>query len=215
MRRHHIQLESPSSRGSGDVLVHGHFGRPVLMFPPAGCRAWDIDDEGMIDALTDLVEGGRAKIFCVDGRDEGDTMSEAAYDAWVLEQVLPFVYSDCGGPLEVLAAGCGDGAVSAAGLAIQRADLFPVALCMSGRYDDEVLAALDRLDPDHTEWISGRVLVVLGAGTDELDLAAAQEFAARLADLGIRHEVAPVPAGTPGGWPSWRHLAATTLPRFC
>ena len=131
MRRHHVQLESPFRRGSGDVLVHGHYGRPVLALPPAGSRAWDFDDHALIESVTDLLEGGRAKIYCVDGRDLDETDergARATYESWLLERVLPFVYADCAGPLEVLTAGCGEGAVSAAGLAIRRADLFPVCL---------------------------------------------------------------------------------------
>lgn len=218
MRRHHVQLESPFRRRSGDVLVHGHFGRPVLAIPPAGGRAWDFDDNAMIESLTDLVQGGRAKIYCVDGRDldEADERgARAAYDAWLVERVLPFIYADCDGPLEVLTAGCGDGAVSAAGLAIRRADLFPVAVCMSGRYDDDFCDSIEALHADHFEWIGGRVLVVLGAANDGADEAASAAFAASLGYLGIQHEIARVPDGTPCGWPAWRHLAATHLPRFC
>lgn len=213
MRRNHVQLESPSSRGSGDVLVHGHYGRPILAFPPTAGRAWDFDDNGLIDAVAELVEGGRVKVYCVDGRDSDDAESRAAYEAWVVERVLPFVYADCGGPLEVLTAGCADGAVSAVDLALRRADLFPVAMCMSGRYDDEVVSAVARLGHDQVDWISGRLTVVLGVADDD-DEAVATEFAARLMDLGVRHELDRVPGGTPAGWPAWRHLAATHFPRF-
>jgi esterase/lipase superfamily enzyme len=214
MRRQHDQLEAPMHRGSGDVLTLGHYGRPVLAFPPAGGRAWDFDDNGMISAVNDLLESGRMKIYCVDGRETEDPKTRAAYEAWVVDRVLPFVYADCAGPLEVLTAGCADGAVTAVNLAVRRADLFPVAIAMSGRYDAEVVDALARLGHDHVDWITGRLNVILGVA-DDADERAVTTYAARLADLGIRHEVDRVPAGTPWGWPAWRHLAATHLPRFC
>jgi esterase/lipase superfamily enzyme len=214
MRRQHVQLEAPMSRGSGDVLALGHYGRPVLAFPPAGGRAWEFDDNGMIDAVSDLLEAGRMKVYCVDGRETDDAPTRAAYEAWVIDRVLPFVYADCGGPLEVLTAGCADGAVTAVDLALRRADLFPVAIAMSGRYDDEAVDAVARLGHDHVDWLGGRLTVVLGVA-DDADTAAAEAFGERLADLGIRHELDRVPAGMPGSWPAWRHLAATHLPRFC
>lgn len=194
--------------------MHGHYGRPIVVLPPTGGRAWDFDDNGLIDAVSDLAEGGRAKIYCVDGRDNDDVQSRAAYEAWVLERVLPFVYEDCGGPLEMVVAGCADGAVSAADLALGRADLFPAAVCMSGRFDDEVTDAVARLGPDQVDWINGRVNLVLGVSSDA-DAAAATAFAARLRDLGIRYAIDQTPADTPCGWPAWRHLAASTFPRFC
>lgn len=215
MRRHHVQLESPSARGSGDVLVHGHYGRPVLAFPPAGGRAWDFDDNGMIDAISDLVQGGRLKVYCVDGLDSSDAADRGAYDAWVVDRVLPFVYGDCGGPLEVLTAGCGEGAVTAADLAVRRADLFPVAIAMSGGYDHlDVLEAAAELGPEHVDWLAGRLQVVLGVA-DANDQAVTAEFAAQLGEFGIRCQVDRVPADTPCGWPAWRHLAAAHFPRFC
>lgn len=214
MRRHHVQLESPTSRGSGDVLVHGHYGRPVLAFPPAAGRAWDFDDNGMIDAVRDLVEGGRVKIYCVDGRESDDEQPRAAYENWIVDRVLPFVYADCAGPLEVVTAGYGDGAVSAADLALRRADLFPVAICMSGRYDDSVVDAVAGLGADHVEWINSRLSVVLGV-IDDCDTVAAGAFATRLGELGTRHEIDQAPEGTPPGWPGWRHLTAEHFPRFC
>jgi len=81
MRRQHVQLEAPMSRGSGDVLALGHFGRPVLAFPPVGGRAWDFDDNGLVDAVSELLEGGRVKIYCVDGRETCDGEDRAAYEA--------------------------------------------------------------------------------------------------------------------------------------
>ncbi|MEO6714314.1 MAG: hypothetical protein ABIM89_12905 [Mycobacteriales bacterium] len=214
MRRHHVQLEAPSARGTGDVLVHGHYGRPVLAFPPVGGRAWEFDDNGMLAAVGDLVQGGRLKVYSVDGLDSTDAADRGAYEAWVVDRVLPFVYADCAGPVEVLTAGCGEGAVTAADLAVRRADLFPVAICMSGSYDSTSIAAAAALGPEHVDWLTGRLNVVLGMA-GERDHARTTQFAALLGELGIKHQVERVPTGTPAGWPAWRHLAAAHFPRFC
>ncbi|MEP7054483.1 MAG: esterase [Actinomycetota bacterium] len=200
--------------GSGDVIALGHFGRPVLAFAPLDGRAWDFDDNGMIGVLGDLLDSGGAKLYCVDGRDSDDEKARTAYENWIIDRVLPFVHTDCGGPIEVVTLGCADGAGTAVDLALRRADLFPIAIGMSGRYDAAAADAVAQLGHDHVDWVNGRLTVVLGVG-DEADNAAATSFSGRLGHLGIRCEVDAVPAGTPCGWPGWRHLAATHLPRFC
>ena len=49
--------------------------------------------------------------------------------------MVPWIYRDCGGPAEVITAGCSMGAFHAANFALKRADLFPLAMCFSGNYD--------------------------------------------------------------------------------
>ncbi|MGH3407939.1 MAG: alpha/beta hydrolase-fold protein [Streptosporangiaceae bacterium] len=49
--------------------------------------------------------------------------------------MVPWIYRDCGGALEVAMLGCSLGAFHAANFALRRADLFPLAMCFSGSYD--------------------------------------------------------------------------------
>ncbi len=49
--------------------------------------------------------------------------------------MVPFVRHDCGGASELIACGCSLGAFHAANFALKRADLFPLAICLSGNYD--------------------------------------------------------------------------------
>ena len=46
---------------AGQVVVHGHWGRPVLVFPSEGGSAWDYAENGMVDAVRWLVDAGRVK----------------------------------------------------------------------------------------------------------------------------------------------------------
>ena len=48
---------------------------------------------------------------------------------------MPWIHGDCGGAQEILTTGCSLGAYHAANFALKRADLFPLALCLSGSYD--------------------------------------------------------------------------------
>ena len=129
-----VELHSPAIGAAGRVVVHGHYGRPVLAFPSEGGGAWDFQDRGMLAAVGHLVEAGRAKVYCVDAFDSGD---RGSYEAWVIDQVAPFIHDDLGGAQDILTTGCSMGAFHAADFVLRRADLFPAAICLSGNYEFE------------------------------------------------------------------------------
>ena len=58
MNAHHHELYSHAIGASGSVAAYGHYGRPVLAFPSEGGKAYDWQDNGMIDTLSDLLDGG-------------------------------------------------------------------------------------------------------------------------------------------------------------
>ena len=51
-----VDLFSPAIGASGTVIAYGHWGRPVLVFPSEDGRAGDFEANGMVDAVTDLLE---------------------------------------------------------------------------------------------------------------------------------------------------------------
>ena len=63
------ELDIPGLDRRGTVIRYGHFGRPVLVFPSEQGRAWDYENNGMVDAVEDLIEAGRVKLYCVDSFD--------------------------------------------------------------------------------------------------------------------------------------------------
>ncbi|MDQ2838092.1 MAG: alpha/beta hydrolase-fold protein [Actinomycetota bacterium] len=159
------------------------------------------------------------------------------YESWVIEQVVPWISADCGGASEVVTLGCSLGAFHAANFALKRADLFPLALCFSGNYDptswhawgeqesatyfNNPMSYVANLHGDHLAWLRERVslLLVVGQGAWEENptgaLPSTREFAGRLADQGIRHELDVWGYDIPHDWPSWRSQLAHHLPRFC
>src|SRR5215813_11605310 len=69
MNREATELWSASLGAAGAVIRYGHWGRPVLVFPSERGRAWDFEDNGMIEAVHDLIDAGRVKLYCVDSYD--------------------------------------------------------------------------------------------------------------------------------------------------
>ena len=227
------------------VLAYGHWGRPLLVFPAQEGRRYEWEERGMIDAVADLVEAGRVKVYCVDSWDSGSWHDDRlpleerahrheAYERWLLEHVVPLIHADCGGFQEIAATGVSFGAYHAANIALRRADVFPLALCLSGVYDVEAVGWGERADTvyfhnpmayvahlggDHLDWLRSRVslLLVVGRGawedsTGSLDQT--HRFAALLAEKGIRHELDVWGHDSPHDWPAWRAQIAHHLPRL-
>jgi esterase/lipase superfamily enzyme len=232
--------------GPGRLIAYGHWGRPVLVFPSQQGNRWDREERGMIDGIAPLIEAGSAKVYCVDSydswswHDHGLPLEERArrhafYEEWVTGAVVPLVHAELGGGgAEIIVTGCSFGAYHAANFALKRADLFPLAICMSGVYDVSVVGWGERGDAayfnnpidyvshlggDHLDWLRARVslLVVCGQGMWEDTtgaLASSRRFAGLLAEKGIRHELDLWGHDVPHDWPSWRRQIAHHLPRF-
>src|SRR3954453_23710576 len=111
MEREQVELEAPGLDRPGTVIRYGHWGRPVLVFPSEQGRAWDFENNGMVGAVADLVDGGRVKFYCVDsgdaqtGSDQGIPTEERArrhdgYEQWIMNQVVPSIVNDCGGAVD-------------------------------------------------------------------------------------------------------------------
>jgi esterase/lipase superfamily enzyme len=129
VRRDHVEL------GPAGLVAYGHYGRPVLVFPSERGRAWDFENNGMVDAVADLIDSGRVKLCCVDSGDR-DTWSNRSepieerarrhghYEQWIMDRAVPWIAGDCGGPTQIVTLGCSLGAYHAANLALRHAEGF-------------------------------------------------------------------------------------------
>jgi esterase/lipase superfamily enzyme len=240
-----VSLWSPALGAHGDVIAYGHHGRPLIAFPSQQGDVGDWERNGMIDAVGWLIDEGQVKVYAVGSYDAdswfapGVSLEEAArrhenYEDWLVNQVSGFIHDDCAGPLDILLSGCSFGAYHAANLTLRRADLFPVAICMSGVYDISGLTPGERgdaayfnnpvdyvanLDGDHLQWLRQRARLVLVCGqgmwedtTDALE--STRHFSGLLAAKGLTHETDLWGYDVAHDWPSWRAQLAHHLPRF-
>ena len=226
------------------MLVLGHHGRPVLVFPSQEGRRYDWEERGMVDAVSGLIEAGRVKLYCVDSWDSGTWHDEwlpleerarrhGGYESWLLDHVVPLIHRDCGGFQEIVTTGVSFGAYHAANLTLRRADLFPLAVCMSGVYDLSAIGWGERGDEfylqnpadyvaglggDHLDWLRSRVslLLVVGQGAWEDSTGSLEQtrrFAAILAAKGIPHDLDVWGEDAAHDWPAWRAQIAHHLAR--
>ena len=226
------------------LIAYGHWGRPVLTFPSELGRRWDWEDRGMVDALASLIDGGRVKLYCVDAADEYTWRADdvpleerarrhGEYERWVNEVVAPWIHADTSGA-EIVVTGASFGAYHAANFALKRADLYPLAIGMSGVYDVGVVGWGERGDAtyfnnpmdyvshlhgDHLDWLRSRVSLLLVCGQGQWEdttgaLESTKRFAALLGEKEIRHELDLWGHDAPHDWPSWQRQIAHHLPRF-
>jgi esterase/lipase superfamily enzyme len=238
MTRREIEIDG------GRILAYGHYGRPVVAFPSENGEAADWEERGMVEALARLLDAGRLKLYCIPSFDReswtrGDLSLEARaerhghYGRWVLTRLVPFVQTDSH-THELIATGTSFGAYHAANFCLKRADLFPLALCLSGVYDVSVQGGGERgdavyfnnpmdyvghLDGDHLDWLRAQASLLLVCGQGQWEdttgaLESTRRFGSLLAAKGIRHEVDLWGHDVPHDWPAWRRQITHHLARF-
>jgi esterase/lipase superfamily enzyme len=228
----------------GQVVAYGRWGRPLIAFPSENGDAWDWERHGMVAALAPLLDEGRLKLYCVPSYDseswtrrdlplEERARRHGRYEWWLLARVVPFVQVDSH-THELLLAGPSFGAYHAANFCLKRADLFPLAICLSGVYDVSVQGGGGRGDAvyfnnpmdyvahlhgDHLDWLRRQASLLLVCGQGQWEdttgaLESTRRFGSLLAEKGIRHEVDLWGHDVPHDWPAWQRQIAHHLPRY-
>jgi esterase/lipase superfamily enzyme len=203
--QYELPLGSGIDRGM-TVVRYGHYGRPVVVFPSEAGRAWDFEQNGMVDAVGPLLQEGRIKLFCVDSLD-ADTWSDqtlpteerarrhSIYTRWLIDTLVPSVHADTVPGAELITTGCSLGAYHA--------------------------VHVPNLEGDHLDWLRSRlsVLLVVGQGAWETHPTGALPSTLRTADMlqerGIRCELDLWGHDVSHDWVWWQRQLAHHLPRFC
>jgi len=128
-----------------EMLVLGHGGAKVLVFPTRGGRFYEYENMRMPLVLREKIANGWLQFFCVDGIDseslychwnhpEGRIQRQLQYEEYILHEVFPFMERKNPHPC-VIAHGCSLGAFQAANIAFRHPNLFKKLAAFSGRYD--------------------------------------------------------------------------------
>ena len=128
-----------------EMLVFGHAGARVLVFPTRGGRFYEYENLRMTEVLREKIEEGYLQLFCLDSIDaesfycwwahpSGRVQRHIQYEQYILEEVFPFMMekndSTC-----TISHGCSLGAFHAANIAFRHPHLFQKLVALSGRYD--------------------------------------------------------------------------------
>lgn len=151
MHRSYHQWFSPNLNRDMEVLVFGHAGARVLVFPTRFGRFYEYENFGLVEALADKLESGYLQLFCVDSVDGESLYSKTKppqarilrhieYETYILDEVLPFSVQLNDQPF-VIAHGCSFGAFHAVNIALRHPERFGKVVALSGRYDLSVPVA--------------------------------------------------------------------------
>ncbi len=128
-----------------DMLIFGHAGYPVILFPTSLGRYYQNKDNGLIDAVAPLVDAGLVKIYCPDGIDGESWYNNYihpadrvktynGYEKMIVHEVIAYALQDTGRE-RVAVAGASLGAYHAANIAFRHPELVGHLICMSGTFD--------------------------------------------------------------------------------
>ena len=229
------------------MIAYGHYGRPLLVFPsqqgPAlGVRGARDGRRGRAADRGGPGEGLRRRLLrlgqLVPRRTlplEERAQLHGLYEDWIVNQVVPLIHDDSRRRAEIMVTGVCFGAYHAANFALRRADLFPLAICLSGVYDVRVVGWGERGDARLLQQPGGLRLAPrrrpprLAARPASTccssrpgpvgghDGRARQHAAVRAACSPRRGSGTSSTSGartSPHDWPAWRAQIAHHLPRF-
>lgn len=128
------------------IKIYGHYGYPVIAFPCQDKQSDDFSNNRMINALSELIESGRMKLYCLDSNDnetvsfEGWDKGHAGYmleqyHQYLINEVLPFVYDRQKGYCYPYLVGMSMGASHASNNFFRRPELFSGFISLSGEFN--------------------------------------------------------------------------------
>lgn len=145
MNREHHRWYSPSLNRDMELLVFGHSGARVLVFPTSQGRFFEWEDRGMMGTLRHHLDNGWLQMYCVDSVDSeswycnwahpsGRAYRHVQYDNYLMNEVLPLSVSKNSNPF-LMTIGASFGAYHAMNFGLKHADKVDRILAFSGMYD--------------------------------------------------------------------------------
>jgi esterase/lipase superfamily enzyme len=213
-----------------EMLVFGHSGARVLVFPTSMGRFFQWEDSGMINALSDQLERGDIQLFCVDSVDEESWYAkwkppgerawrQTQYDNYLVNEVLPLSVQHNSNPY-LIAAGTSFGAYHAANFAFRYPQLVGRVIGLSGYYniknftngysDDNVYFnnpcdfIQNEHDPSRLDALR-HIDIILAIGRDDPSCRNNEYFSGILWSKSIWHALR-VWDGWVHDWPFWQQM---------
>ena len=212
------------------MLVFGHDGYPVILFPTSQAHYYENKDFGLIGSVSHLIDAGKVKIYCPDSIDSESwynysihpadrVKTHIGYENVILHDVIEFAKHETGHE-KVGVGGCSFGAYHAANLAFRHPDLVGYLFCMGGAYDIKqfIMGYYDdncyfNNPPDYLpnmndEWYIERYRqmgIVLGTGEHDICLEENKRLSGILNSKGIQHWL-DIRPGADHEWNWWRKM---------
>ncbi len=224
MKEEYIKWFSPNIGQETEMLVYGHGGYPIILFPTSMGRFYQNKDFKLIDTVQWFVDNGMIKIYCPDSIDEqswyakhlhpGERVkNHMKYDKMIMEEVVTRAMAETG-KSKVAFAGCSFGAYHATTFGFRYPKQTSYIFNMGGAYD-----ITDHLDgyyddnvyyfnpPDFIKGLTDPAIfdigVIFGSAEHDFCLPDTQKMSDILTSKGVSHWL-DVRMGETHDWPVWR-----------
>ncbi len=230
MNAEHFGWYSPALGRDMRVLILGHAGARVLVFPTSGGGYTEWAERGMQHALEEHIARGWVQLFCVDHVHGESWYAEhlhpgtrawrhLQYDQYLTAELLPFTASRNANPF-VIAIGASFGAYHAAAFGLRHPDLVHRIIGLSGLYDirrftggysDHNVYAVNPAEfipHEHDAWrldAMRRQDIILAVGSDDPLCDSNRHFSSLLWNKGIGNALR-VWNGWYHDWPYWQQM---------
>ncbi len=238
MRREFFRWYSPALFRDMNIVVYGHYGTPLLMFPTATADFLEYERFHLIGSIQPIIDSGKFKVICIDGVNQEmwlnnsmipshKSIRHGQYNQYVTEEVVPFIYDNCGSRVPIITSGASVGAYHAANSFFRRPDIFRGTVAMSGIYDlkyyskghyDNTVyfnSPVDYLpnnnDENYLNMMRHNLGIIFASGQGNFeDPGASIHISNILNSKGIRHFLDLWGHDMTHDWPTWRKM----LPYF-
>ena len=219
-----------------DLLVFGHAGARVVVFPSSMGRFFEWEDQGMMQALGEHLERGWLQLYCVDSVDADSWYAKwkhpadrafhhARYDAYIRDEVVSLTRHRNDNPF-LITTGASFGAYHALSFALRYPHLVGRTIGLSGVYDIREVTGgytdehvypynpaefiLGEQDPERLAAMR-RMDIILAIGRDDSLRGNSEYFSGRLWSKDVWHALR-IWDGWAHDWPYWRQMIAQVIP---
>jgi esterase/lipase superfamily enzyme len=233
MNREYQKAYSQELHRDMEILVFGHAGMPLLVFPTSMGKFFEYEDRGMIGVLAGKIDRGALQVFCPDSVDTESWYNKGVhprvrvlrhlqYERYLLHELLPFLRWKNPGP-HLAVTGCSFGGYHAVNFALKHPDVVTHCVSMSGAfdihqfldgyYDDDCYfnCPTDFLPNLNDDWFLSRyrrMRMVLAAGEWDICLHHNTQMSEILNGKGIPHWLDVWGDHADHEWPWWLRMAA-------
>jgi esterase/lipase superfamily enzyme len=209
-----------------EMLVFGHAGIPVILFPTSKGSYYQYKDQGMIEKAAWFLERGKVKIYCPDSLDASSwydrsippaqrAWHHSLYDKLLLEEVSARALEETGHK-RIAVAGCSFGGYHAVNFAFRHpsvtgycfsmSGIFDIRSFTDGYYDDNIYYnnPVDYLPGDDDPWL-WKMDIVLGTADADSCLAQNELLSGLLTRKNIGHWLDIRPDRN-HDWPVWKEM---------
>jgi esterase/lipase superfamily enzyme len=226
LKEEYFKWYSPTLGKDIEMLVYGHAGYPVIVFPSTMGRYYESKDFKLIDSAKWFLEQGLIQIYAIDSIDKDSWYNKSIhpadrvrnhiwYDKFIMDELVNSIRHEKG-IAKVCVAGASFGGFHAANFAFRHPEAVSHMFSMSGAfsvnsfldgYHDENVYFNNPVDymPGNNNPALWQMKIVLGVGEWDICLDANNRMHSILNSKGIEHWY-DVRKWAEHDWPLWRDM---------